>query len=340
MLQDRLLLARIADPKGNAMKSMLIRDFTPADYPAITAIHQSQGIVWPEWPRTPDEWAAADERRPAKCKHRRWVAELDGQTVGFGSYGQSASYYHPQRFNLLVEVTPACQQRGIGSALYDTLMCDLQAHDPRVLRADAFTNLPQGYAFLQKRGFREVFRETPVHLDLRGFDPVRHAQVGPSPGAQTVKLKTMREVRAEPGCERKLYELYFEIEADVPSEEVQVEQPSFEEWIGWGLDDPDLNQDATLVAVCEGAYVGLREQWNCADAGVLLGGLMGVRRAFRQRGIGLAMQLRCIDDARQGGFHLMKDCTAVQNAPMQAMFTRLGFARDPEWQQCQKEVLL
>ena len=38
---------------------MHIRDFTYEDYPALVAIHQSQGIVWPEYPHTPEVWAEA-----------------------------------------------------------------------------------------------------------------------------------------------------------------------------------------------------------------------------------------------------------------------------------------
>ncbi len=86
---------------------MIIRDFTPADYPALVDIHNSQQIVWPEWPRTPAAWAAADQNRNPKCKFRRWIAEVDGKAVGFASYGQSSSDYHPQRFYVSAEIYPA-----------------------------------------------------------------------------------------------------------------------------------------------------------------------------------------------------------------------------------------
>ena len=76
------------------------------------------------------------------------------------------------------------------------------------------------------------------------------------------------------------------------------------------------------------------------DSDMLLGGLLGVRREYRNRGIGLAMQLRGIAYAREHGYRLLKTCTAVQNAPMQALFNKLGYARDPEWQQCQKDLLV
>ncbi len=33
-----------------------------------------------------------------------------------------------------------------------------------------------------------------------------------------------------------------------------------------------------------------------------------------------------------------KTCTAIQNVPMQVLFNKLGYARDPEWLQCQKDI--
>ncbi len=71
---------------------------------------------------------------------------------------------------------------------------------------------------------------------------------------------------------------------------------------------------------------------------MLLAGLLGVRRAWRGQGIGLAMQLRGIAYARAHGYPELKTCTAVQNLPMQALFNKLGYARDPEWIQCQKNI--
>ena len=65
---------------------------------------------------------------------------------------------------------------------------------------------------------------------------------------------------------------------------------------------------------------------------------LGVQRAYRRQGIGLAMQLRGIAYAREHDYPELKTCTAVHNFPMQALFDKLGYARDPEWLQCQKDI--
>ena len=316
---------------------MRIHDFTPEEYSALVAIHNSLGIVWPERPRTPEAWAEADRNRSPKSKFQRWAAVEDERVVGFASYTQNPWNYPPQSFYINVEVLPEYQHRGIGSALYDKVMEELLGFNPPALRADAFTNLPQGFTFLQKRGFYEAFRETPVHLDVTAFDPSPYVDLEPTLNVQGIFIKTVAELKSDPDRDRKIYELYCAVDEDVPHEGDAITKPDFDDWLKWGLNGPSVMQDAYLIAVHGNDYVGLRELGNYSDHEILLGSLLGVRRNHRKRGIALAMQLRNITYAQENGYRLLKDCTAIQNAPMQAMFNRLGFTRDPEWQQCQKD---
>lgn len=318
---------------------MDIRPFAPADYPAIADIHNSLGIVWPERPKTADAWAEADRNRNPKLRFQRFVASVGGDVIAFATYGHNMGDYHPQRFYVNVEVSPAHQRRGVGAGLYDRLMAELQSLDPRVLRADAFANQPQGFRFLQARGFYEAWRETPVHLEVSSFDPRPYAGLEPHLLAKGIAVKTLRELAADPSRDAKLYDLYWDVTDDVPQEDTRIEHQPFDEWAAWALGDPTLVHDAYCIAVHGETLVGLSE-WG-ADPGsdALLGGLLGVRRAFRGQGIALALQLRAIACAAANGYPLVKTCTAIQNAPMQALFNKLGFARDPEWQQCQKDLI-
>jgi RimJ/RimL family protein N-acetyltransferase len=214
----------------------------------------------------------------------------------------------------------------------------LQLFDPRVLRADAFTNLPHGFPFLQKRGFYEAFRETPVHLDIAGFDPSPYAGLEARLLDKGIVIKTLREMESDPDRDQKIYDLWWEATDDLPQEEPRIQKPDFDEWLQWGLNDPTILHDAYFIALRGDEYVGLRELGKDPDNDVLQGGLLGMRRAYRQQGIGLAMQLRGIAYAREHGYPQLKTCTAIQNYPMQALFNKLGYARDPEWLQCQKDI--
>jgi GNAT superfamily N-acetyltransferase len=217
-------------------------------------------------------------------------------------------------------------------------MNGLQPFNPRILRADAFTNLPQGFEFLQKRGFYEAFRETPVRIETISFDPSPYAGLEAKLRQKGIVIKTLREMEGDPDRDRKLYKLYWEAFADVPQEGIDVEKQSFETWVGWGLNDPAILPDAYFIALHGDEYVGLRELGADPDTKVLQGGLLGVRRAYRRQGIGLAMQVRGIVYAQEHGYPELKTCTAVQNYPMQAIFDKLGYTRGPEWLQCQKDI--
>jgi RimJ/RimL family protein N-acetyltransferase len=135
-----------------------------------------------------------------------------------------------------------------------------------------------------------------------------------------------------------VYDLYWDSNEDVPHEGEGSERPPFDEWLSWGLNDPSVLHEAYSIAVRGEEYIGLRELGRYPDSDMLLGSLLGVRREYRQRGIGLAMQLRGIAFAKANGYRVLKTCTAVQNVPMQALFNKLGYTRDPEWQQCQKDL--
>jgi mycothiol synthase len=315
---------------------MKIRDFESEDYQAIVDVHNSLNIVWPEQPRTPEGWAKIDQNRNPKSQHQRWVAVDDGCVVGFASYMQSPWSYPPQSFYVNVEVQPDYQRRGIGSALYDQLMDEVVTFNPPALRADAFANLPQGFIFLQKRGFYEAFRETPVHLGVSAFDPSPYAGLEPKLKTEGIVIKTLRELKSDPDRDRKIYNLMCEVDKDLPHEGDEYREPAFDDWVGWGLNDPSVLQDAYFIAMRGDEYIGMRELGRYSDE-ALLGGLLGTRREYRNRGIGLAMQLRGIAYAKEHAYHFLKTCTAVQNIPMQSLFNKLGYARDPEWQQCQKD---
>jgi len=317
---------------------MNIRTFAPADYPAIAGIHNSLGIVWPEAPRTPEGWAQSDRSRNPKYPSRRWVAETGGQVVGLGAFWQYSLDFHPPWFHVNVEVSPSHQRQGIGAALYDQVMAGLQPFDPHILRADAFANLPQGFRFLQQRGFYEAFRETPVHLDIASFDPSPYAGLEARLLDKGIVLKSLRELASDPDRDRKTYDLYWQITEDVPQEETRIVAPDLHEWVEWGLNDPTILPDAYYIAVSGGEYVGLSELGKDPDNDVLQCGLLGVRRPYRRHGIALTLQLRGIAYGQEHGHPVLKTCTAIQNAPMQALFDKLSFARDPEWQQCQKDM--
>jgi mycothiol synthase len=309
-----------------------VRDFTAHDFPDIVKIHNT---IYPHDATTPEAWAQADTQRPPKCKQRRWVALQDTRIVGFAGYSQHIFDYHPQKFHVTLQVLPDYRCQGIGSALYDQLMAGLRPCDPLKLRADGYGNLLDGVRFLEQRGFVEVFRERPLHLDVMACDPKPFSGVKDKLRAQGIEVKTLHDLEGDPKRDRKVYDLYWEATGDVPSE-AEIAQMDFEDWVEWTLKDPLVPHGGYFIAVHKEAYVGLSEFGKYRASDALQAGLVGVKRAYRRRGIALALQLKGIAYARANGHPLIKTSTSVTNRPMLRLYERLGFVPQPDWIQLEK----
>ena len=280
-----------------------IRPFTPDDYPALVAVWNT---VYPEYPETPEEWRFSDTHRDPKCKWQRWVVETAGGIVAGGYHDQPSGHYHPQKFYLDLAVLPEYEGQGLGTALYNHILTALQPFDPLTVQASAREDMARGVRFLTDRGFQEVMREWESHLAVAAFDSAPYAGVAEQMQAQGIVIKTLAELAADPDRNRKLYAMTDEIHHDVPSPEPPTSVP-FEHFIEHTLSHPNLLPDGYFIAVHDGEYVGSSNLWDSpADRSILYTGLTGVTRAYRGRGIALALKLRALAYAQAQGVAALK----------------------------------
>ena len=304
-----------------------IRPFTPADYPGINEVSNA---VYREYPSTIAELRFQDEHRDPRCKFQRWVAEQDGGIVGVGEYGQSPSMYHPRKFSIEVTVHPAWQGQGIGSALYDQVIAALQPFDPLSLRAGTREDMTLGVRFLERRGFREDMRAWESRLDVAAFDAAPYDGLEAQVRAQGIEIKTLQELAADPERDRKLYALQLELQKDVPHPEPQT-PVSYAYFVEHTLKSPNLLPEAYFVAVHQGDYVGMSALWASQAGSDLYTGLTGVTRAYRRKGIALALKLRGIAYAKAHEHPLIKTWNESNNRAILAINERLGYVRQPAW---------
>jgi GNAT superfamily N-acetyltransferase len=122
--------AKIRQPELNLTKIqenlMRIREFedTPQDYEALVRIRNT---VWHEPTYTVDDLRRLDEERPSNLVHRRFLAEIADQVVGYGSFEQHQKFPHPQHFWMRLDVLPDQRQQGIGTQLYEHMLAMLQS---------------------------------------------------------------------------------------------------------------------------------------------------------------------------------------------------------------------
>ena len=146
---------------------MQIREFehTSEDYNAVVHV---MNTVWRESIYTADDLRRDDQERPPQLVHRRFVAEVDEQIVGFGSFAHNEKSYHRQRFWVHLDVLPDWRQRGIGTQLYDNLLAIMQAeYSANELHTDrAGLSRPDGGESVLRR-----IHERPVspHLHIRAL---------------------------------------------------------------------------------------------------------------------------------------------------------------------------
>lgn len=306
---------------------MTPRLFTPEDYAAMVAITNR---VYPDYPETVDEWVFQDAHRDPRCRWQRWVIEQDGAVVGLGGYSQWSGMYHPRKFSVSITVDPEYQGRGIGKALYDQVRAALSPLDPLSLRADVREDMARGRRFLGDRGFVEEMREWESRLEVPVFDPAPFAGAEARVRGHGIEIRTYAGLASDPDRENRFYELDWALMQDIPHPEPPTKKPFavFQERI---LNHPNFLPNANFIAVHNGEYVGLSALWRSQASADLDTGVTGVRRAYRRKGIALALKLRAIAYAKEGGVPVIKTWNETNNEGMLSLNTRLGFARQPAW---------
>jgi mycothiol synthase len=307
--------------------SFYIRPFTPSDYAALLAISQA---IYPDYAATEDEMRYWDEHRDPDRKFQRLVAEQDRRVVGVAYYNQSLDNYHPRKFTIDVAVHPDVQRQGIGSALYEQIVEGVLPYNPLNLRSRVREDMQSGIQFLQARGYQDVWREWESRLELATFDPSPYQGLEEKLREQGIEIKSRKELEDDPQCFHKLHELDNEVAQDIPSLDGNTPM-SFDQYMNLIVNNPESPAEGRFVAVHDGEYVGMGGLWQSKAENDFTNNLTGVKRAYRHRGIALALKLRAIAYARQQGGTFIKTWNDSPNDAMLAINMQLGYVRKAGW---------
>lgn len=307
--------------------SFHIRPFTPGDYAAMLAISQ---VIYPDYTVTEDEMRYWDEHRDPAHKFQRLVAEQDGRVVGVAYYNQSLDNYHPRKFTIDVAVHPDVQRQGIGSALYEQIVAGILPYNPLNLRSRVREDMQSGIQFLQARGYQDVWREWESRLELATFDASPYQGLEEKLREQGIEIQSRKELEADPQCFHKLHELGNEVAQDIPSLDGNTPL-SFNQYMNLIANNPESLAEGHFVAVHKGEYVGMSGLWQSKAENGFTNDLTGVKRAYRHRGIALALKLRAIAYAMQEGGIFIKTWNDSPNDAMLAINAQLGYVRKAAW---------
>lgn len=307
--------------------SFAIRRWTPDDYPVLIDIRNT---CMPDYAVTLEDFRRHDEVRDAKCYHNRLIAERDGAATGFISFGHLEFMFNPRRFEFNVLVLPEHRNQGVGSALYEAMCCDLERFDPDAMRSFAREDMPEDIRFLEKRGYVEEERNWESRLDVKSFDPARFNGAADRLADDGVTLTTFAELAADPGRDRKMFEMETVLVRDLPSPEPLTDL-TWDQYRKHILESPNLLPEAWTVALHNDQYIGLSVVWRAPGKPYLATGLTAVRRHWRRHGIALAMKLKVVEYARREGYAEIRTENESNNRGMLSINERLGFAKMPVW---------
>jgi GNAT superfamily N-acetyltransferase len=313
-----------------------IREFAPHDYVSIADIGNA---IYPDYRYSPEEIRYDDEHfDKTKYLFKRYVAEVSGRIVGYAEYHHMPNMFHPQKFWIWVGVHPEFQKQGIGRALYEKIISDLRALNAVRALTSAREDYPRSIAFLQKNGFTETMRTWESRLPVATFDLKKFAHYLERFSAYGFTITTLAdELKRDPNCLKKLYELYELIMEDVPHPD-QHTPVDFEHFLRYSIEHPDAIAEGYFIAKDGEKYIGLSNLRKSQDEPKdLYQGLTGVRREYRGKGVAMALKLKTIEYAQRHGYAVIKTWNESNNVGMLAINEKLGFVRQPAWVTFAKE---
>lgn len=307
--------------------NLIIRPFTEADYPAVAEVLNA---AWPEETQTERSLREEDDHAP-HIHWGRFVAEMGGQIVGNANYTQFEGMYHPQKFSVWVSVKPAFRGQGIGKALYRQILEAIAPYNPISLMTNTPENHTHAVAWLAKLGFDERMRSWESHLDVTAFD------FGPYTGkieaveAAGFELKCLKELEADPEYKQKLYDLWLEVRQDVPRPD-DLSEVSFADYCKWVFESAYFCPEGSFIAVdpATNQHVAMSTLWK-TDSDYYKTGLTGTRRAYRRKGLALALKLKVVQFAQSKGIPEIRTGNESNNRAMLSINEGMGFAKQPVW---------
>jgi GNAT superfamily N-acetyltransferase len=314
-----------------------IRNFEANDQ-EYEAISEVQSSVWPEYPRTVDEFKLNDKNWDKKYIFQRLVIEVDKKIVGFGGYSEPSWSYQPNKYSIGVDIMPAFRSNGIGTAFYEYVIGVLEKKNANNLIASTRENQPQSIAFLEKRGFEFKMRFPISHLDLQTFEYDNYSEALSRTENEGIRLLNLNELKDEyPNWQRKLYELKEELIKDVPSVEPLTSE-DFEIYIKRVFENPSLVPECWIIALDGDELIGYSNIWKVlANDEKLDTGLTGVLRSHRRKGVCTGMKVHSMQAARNRGAKIL-ETENEENNPMYQINLRLGFKPQPAWLDYQKII--
>ena len=259
------------------------------------------------------------------------VAEQDGQIVGAANYHRFAGAYHPNKFGADLFVHPQYQNRGIGTALFTTLLEKLAPLEPISLTIQARQSEPHAVAFANKYGFREIKRLFESLLDLSTYSSQPYSLPD---GVELVSWQDTDSLERR----QELHQVFELVRLDMPRSEAPT-RITFEFFNENIVADSETLLELSFYALQHNQIIGFTGCFKGAHDGWIDQWVTATTAAARGQGIATALKKKQIELAQQAGFSTIRTDNDTRNAAMLAINDKLGFVRQAALLVMKKEFL-
>jgi GNAT superfamily N-acetyltransferase len=250
---------------------------------------------------------------PERAARRNWLAEEDGEVVGWATAGLNHESSEPGAAWAGVSVHPERRRRGIGGALFEAVEEHLRAVDARRVGSGG-DDSEATERFAVARGFHRTLSQRISGLDPRALPP-------PPEPPRDVELLPFSAFADDP---RPVWRLDVETSADIPLDQ-PIEDVRYDEWLALYWRMPGLDLDTSLVAVVDGEPAAFTMVRLDPDSGRAETNMTGTLRSYRGRGLALLVKQHSLAGAAGRGVTLALTENDESNAPMLAVNARLGY---------------
>ena len=264
---------------------------------------------------------------PGRIAHHQVCVDEQDAVIGYGHIIHTASS-PANLFYAWIGVNPPYRRRGIGSALWGSLLVDLQAQGATHVIGDVPEQEPAGLAFARPRGF--VIERCQFHsiLDLTAFDETPFLPTIAALEGQGIRFCTLADLPDDADTQRKYYELNLAVVRDIPGEFWNFDEypQFFKEHI---LGAPWFRREGQILAVDGDTFAGFASVSLDLEAQSAYNATTGVARVYRGKAIGLVLKVLAARYARRRGAQRIFTDNDSLNAPILAINRKMGYLSQP-----------
>ena len=313
--------------------TLTLRGMTPAD-DARRAELLNMAAAEPVTAANLAEWRRAED--PQRITYRVGAEDESGWIAGYAHVLRDP-WLEAGGFWMHVVVDPAARGQGVGTMLFEAVRDFARTQGATQYHAEARDSLPEALAFAERCGFaveRHIFEST---LDLATFEEARFAGAVERVEAAGIRFFTLADEGDTEAVRRKAWEVEWRVSQDIPGGSEGATRP-FEAWVQQVCAASWYRPDAQIVAADGARWIGLSALGYFAQQQPMMYQMItGVDRAYRGRGIALALKLLGIRCARRYGVDYIRTNNDSQNAPILAVNRKLGFKPEPGYYRLLRE---